>query len=300
MAIKGSRDSKHWSGVSHCKIRRDVQQSKAWAAITPAARGLYVDMRLWMTTGANGDISATSKTLGALGYRKNTLTKLLIELQAAGLIAKTRGGGVAQGSKVCSLYRFTDFPVIAMPKKGIAGCKATYDYINLELGGASQAQVKACISARIAEMKAEAKAKREKKERPKIWDSKPPVRPKIWDSGSAVYPKNWDSGNDEIMAQPLVSKRVSGGEMVSGQNPLSIPKFGNLSTTIPMGGTDGGDEGEQGTVKQVNRLRQQSVTELLTSGRSSLSGVILNYRQTISRPFDYKLPIRKLQCPMAG
>ena len=115
MAIKGSRDSKHWSGVSHSKIRRDVQLSKAWASITPAARGIYTDMRLWMTTGANGDISATSKTLGPLGYKKNTLTKLLNELQAAGLIAKTRSGGVAQGSKVCNLYRFTDFPVIAMP-----------------------------------------------------------------------------------------------------------------------------------------------------------------------------------------
>ena len=84
-------------------------------------------------------------------------------------------------------------------------------------------------------MKAEAKAKREKKERPKIWDSEPPVRPKIWDSGSSVYPKNWDSGNDEIGVQTIVSKGVAGGEVVSGQDPLSIPKIGNQSTTIPMG-----------------------------------------------------------------
>lgn len=237
MDRKNSGDSKHWAGRSHIKIGNDVLKSKAWAAISPMSRSLYVDLRSWMFTGANGDISATSKTLGPLGYKKSSLTKCLYELQAAGLIAKTRNGGVANGSKVCCLYRFTDMPVIAMPKKGINMSKPTHDYITLEIRvGSPKATIKEVreqIDAAMAGLKTAAKLKRPKISHPATQESTPLEHPATQDSGTTVYPISQDSEGSQKAAKRLdeygFPRRID--EYAIKTFPTLPDK--HLSTTIP-------------------------------------------------------------------
>lgn len=235
--MKKNGDSKHWTGRSHIKIDNAVLKSKAWAAISPMSRSLYVDLRSWMFTGANGDISATSKTLGPLGYKKSSLTKCLYELQAAGLIAKTRNGGVADGSKVCCLYRFTDMPVAAMPKKGISPSKPTHDYINLEIrvGGpkATIKEVRVQIDAAMAGLKLAAKLKRQKISRPAPQDSTPLEHPATQDSGTSVYPISQDSEGDQKAIERLDEYGFPGQIDEYAVKPLSILTDKHLSTTIP-------------------------------------------------------------------
>lgn len=190
-------DAKHWINRAHVRIGHDVLQSLAWKAISPSAQGLYLNMRLWMKTGANGDISATEKTVGPLGYKKSRLTNALYELLAAGFIAKTRSGGVAQGSKVCNLYRFTDIPVIAIPKKAIAASKATFDFIKFETNRMTLPAIKAEVTRRKAQTHDAAKRRTAKKERPDFEGNNPLGHPGIQDGERLIYPDYQDKNNGE-------------------------------------------------------------------------------------------------------
>lgn len=276
---RGKGDGKHWVGVSHVKIRNDVLRSKAWAAISPMSRSLYVDLRSWMFTGANGDIEATNKTLSALGYKKSSLSKSLYELQAAGLIAKTRNGGVADGSKVCCLYRFTDFPVIAIPKKGIHASKATYDYLNLEIRvgqpKATTQEVKSKIYEAMEAMKSSAKEKRKKNPRVATQDSKPPVRVATQDSEKPVYPVSQDSENVTKSPESLDGSSFTSGDNDCANEPLSILPNNHLSITNTYKGYDGQKE-----------KRARVVADLLASGQSNLSGVARTFKPT-ARVIDF-------------
>lgn len=53
----------------------------------------------------------------------------------------------------------------------------------------------------------------------------------------------------------------------------------------------------KGTQEHVNQQRESVVADLQASGRSSLRGVVLNYRQTEARPFDYKPPRNRKATP---
>jgi hypothetical protein len=105
-----------------------------------------MDLRARVRSNNNGDISAPLSELRHRGWCSAvTLAKALRQLEAVGLLAKTRKTvGVERGSKMCNLYRFTDLEVLELPKKGIDACKATHDYkVFTELGAARQATAQA-------------------------------------------------------------------------------------------------------------------------------------------------------------
>lgn len=116
----------------HVRIYCTLLDSVAWRALGWSSRALFLDMRSSVNGSNNGNLSATLASLKHRGWRSAaTLANALFELQALGFIVKTRGGGVEHGSKVCSLYRFTDLDMFEFPKQGLAHQKATYDYQHL-------------------------------------------------------------------------------------------------------------------------------------------------------------------------
>lgn len=113
----------------HSRIYWDVQDSMAWRALDWSAVGLWLAMRRKLLSFNNGNIEATIETLRHAGFTSpTTLAKGLRSLEAAGLIAKTRQGGVALGQNVCNLFRFTDEPTFAHPKLGIVAGPATHEW----------------------------------------------------------------------------------------------------------------------------------------------------------------------------
>ncbi|MFZ1363974.1 MAG: hypothetical protein WAS90_03635 [Brachymonas denitrificans] len=101
----------------------------AWRALGYTSQALYVVLRRRLTATNNGNINAELGGLKHYGWNAPaTLSKNLRELQAVGLIAKTRQGGIARSEKVCNLFRFTDEPVFEQPKLNIPACKATNEW----------------------------------------------------------------------------------------------------------------------------------------------------------------------------
>lgn len=117
-------------GGRHIRVYCTLLDSVAWRVMGWSSRALFIDMRSSVNGSNNGNLSATIASLKHRGWKSSvTLANALFELQALGFIAKTRGGGVAHGSKVCSLYRFTDLPMHDFPKFGITQKAATHDYL---------------------------------------------------------------------------------------------------------------------------------------------------------------------------
>lgn len=113
----------------HVRVYAEVFNSPAFVALSAGAVKLYFDLRTKLGPTNNGNINATLGELKHRGWRSSsTLSRCLKELQAVGLIDKTRQGGIAIGSKVCSLYRFTDEGVYEHPNLGIQKQSPTHDY----------------------------------------------------------------------------------------------------------------------------------------------------------------------------
>jgi len=108
-----------------------------------AAKALHVDLREKVNGSNNGNIEATLSALKHKGWNSSTtLATALYELRALGFLAVTRGGGVENGSRVCTLYRFTDLPVFEHPKLGIKASLATDDYLLFDNVGKAEAALK--------------------------------------------------------------------------------------------------------------------------------------------------------------
>lgn len=124
-------------------IYHRILQSPSFTELGYSARALYLDMRMLLNGTNNGNISATLGTLRHRGWcSPTTLAKNLRELEAVGLIAKTRRTvGVENGSKLCNLYRFTDEPCHEVPAKHIAMMPATNDFMKFK----SRAEVAAAL-----------------------------------------------------------------------------------------------------------------------------------------------------------
>ena len=113
----------------HVRIYCDLLNSHAWRCLSFSARALFVDLRASLGKNNNGDVSAAYSDLRHRGWRSKTvLARSLHELLALGFIDRTRTGGVEFGSKVCSLYAFTDIEVYAMPSKGVEARNVTHAY----------------------------------------------------------------------------------------------------------------------------------------------------------------------------
>ena len=104
----------------HIRLYNDIFDSVAWRVLDYSAMALWLAMRRQLKATNNGDIEATLGTLKHSGFTSPaTLSKGLRSLQAVGLIAITRKGGIAYGNKVCSLYRFTDESTYPNEKIGL-------------------------------------------------------------------------------------------------------------------------------------------------------------------------------------
>jgi len=113
----------------HVRIYWEILDSHAWHVLSWADIGLYVALRRKLKGTNNGNIEATLSDLKHAGITSSaSLAKGLRALMAVGLLEKTRQGGIAAGGKVCSLYRFTDEPVLDHPKQGVKASKASNDW----------------------------------------------------------------------------------------------------------------------------------------------------------------------------
>lgn len=114
---------------AHARLYESIGRSPAWLALGFSARALYMELRLKLKQTNNGNIDATLAVLKHAGFKSSsTLAKGLRELETVGLIDKTRQGGIANGGKVCNLYRFTDKPTLEMKKIGIVPTRATHEW----------------------------------------------------------------------------------------------------------------------------------------------------------------------------
>lgn len=157
----------------HVRLYWEVVDSVAWRALSWADRGLYIAMRRKLLNTNNGNIEATLGTLRHAGITSSaSLAKGLRALMTAGFIDKTRQGGIAYGSKVCSLYRFTDEAVFDLPKLGIKAIPATHEWRRF---------------VKIAEVRAALKQAHEAARRPACDDE--PKLQKMKRTGSRAEPK---------------------------------------------------------------------------------------------------------------
>jgi hypothetical protein len=124
----------------HVRVPYAVMDSPAWQAASLSAIALYMDARRLLGPTNNGDIAFTPNRLRSKAavdagekcrwnHSATTLAKALLELQALGLIAKTRASpGAWNGVPTPNLYRFTDRSVFEIPAKGIHATKPTNDF----------------------------------------------------------------------------------------------------------------------------------------------------------------------------
>jgi hypothetical protein len=113
----------------HVRVYWELLDSVAWRALSWADRGLYFAIRRKLLGSNNGNIEATIGALRHSGVTSSaTLSKGLRALITAGFLEKTRQGGIAHGTKVCCLYRFTDEPVLDIVKIGLKAGPATFEF----------------------------------------------------------------------------------------------------------------------------------------------------------------------------
>ena len=142
MSNKKSKIFKDENG-GHVRLYHIIQDSHAWNVLSATDIKLYLTMRRYLLAYNNGNIEATLGKLERHGITSSaSLSKGLRALQAVGLIAKTRQGGIARGGKLCSLYRFTDIETFDIPKVGLKAMKPTNEWKDFK----SKAEAKNILS----------------------------------------------------------------------------------------------------------------------------------------------------------
>lgn len=113
----------------HARLYWLLLDSPAWRTLTHADVRVYLALRRKLGRTNNGDINATLAEMKHAGISSSsTLSAALHRLEALGFIEKTRQGGIAQGGKLCSLYRFTDEPTFDIAKAGVRAAPASNEW----------------------------------------------------------------------------------------------------------------------------------------------------------------------------
>jgi predicted transcriptional regulator len=113
----------------HIRVYWAVLDSPAWRVLSHADVRVYLAMRRRLGKTNNGDISAALSDLKHAGISSSsTLAAALRRLETLGFIDKTRQGGIANGGKICSLYRFTDESTFDIAKAGVKAGPATCEW----------------------------------------------------------------------------------------------------------------------------------------------------------------------------
>jgi hypothetical protein len=186
----------------HVRIYVGLLNSAAWRCLGWSARSLFVDLREQLTSFTNGRIVATLPALKHRGWRSSsTLSNALAQLQAAGFIAVTKKGGVIRGSREASCYRFTDEPMVALPKFNQCALPATNDF-EVRHKGLSLAETRRAIEAEVVRIHAEAAAKAP----PAQGRKNKTLRNSKRDASEIEAVKAFDDSNSEVVADSLLRK----------------------------------------------------------------------------------------------
>lgn len=101
--MKGRAD-----GGGFIKLPHAVMDSPGYIGLSGSGVKLLADMARQYRGHNNGDLSAAWKIMRVRGWKsRDTLTRALAELLAAGMIEKTRQGGL----HLCSLYALTWYAI---------------------------------------------------------------------------------------------------------------------------------------------------------------------------------------------
>lgn len=153
----------------HVRVYVTLLNSPAWRVLGPSAVKLFMDLRAAVTGTNNGNLNATLSELKHRGWGSSeTLGKAIYALRALGFIAVTREGGLKMGTRVCTLYRFTDLEVFEQPKVGVQACKATHDYLRFD----SVRDAETALADGVEQFRAEGKKKQVQKKNPPVRKSK--------------------------------------------------------------------------------------------------------------------------------
>lgn len=133
---------------AHVRLRTEILDSPAYQAMSLSSRAAYPLMRRMLDSWNNGNIAFTLTDAKKRGWASNptTLTKIRKEMEAVGLIAVTRAGGIGSLSRRPTLYRFTDLDSYEFMRQGISPYKRSDDYKQF----VTKKQAKAAINAALA------------------------------------------------------------------------------------------------------------------------------------------------------
>lgn len=194
----------------HIRVYWDTFDSVPWACLSSSAQLAYLALMRQKNKTNNGDISLPITFARRYGISStSTLAKALRELVALGFVAVTRTGGATKdGQRLVSLYRFTDFEVLAVPAKNIEPMRPTNDW--RAITSESQAREKVA-AAEVAAAEAEAARKTKRLLR----NSKPTSS-----KNEAVEPKT--SSKFEAWASRPVRNPKHGKEVENVANPMPM------------------------------------------------------------------------------
>lgn len=123
--MKKPRDAKG----KYIRVYVDLLNSPAWRCLKSGSKALFVDLRAKLNGSNNGNISAALSDMKRLGWTSSgPLSRGLYELRSLGFIEVTREGGLRQGSRVPTLYRFTDLETYEHQKLGVLAMPETNGY----------------------------------------------------------------------------------------------------------------------------------------------------------------------------
>lgn len=152
----------------HVRIYCTLLDSPAWRCLGWSARALFLDLRSKLTATNNGNLAAVLTGERGLKHRgwasSKTLAGALYELRALGFLAVTREGGLKQGTRVPTLYRFTDVETFEQPRDGVQATRATHDYRAFE----TVAQAEQALRDGVERLRAEGRAKQTPKKNPPV------------------------------------------------------------------------------------------------------------------------------------
>jgi predicted transcriptional regulator len=121
----------------------EIVDSMAWRVLSHADVRVYLALRRKLVHTNNGNISAALSEMKHSSIpSSSTLATALHRLEALGLLEKTRQGGIADGGKLCCLYRFTDEESFDFPKLAVRASKATNEWKSFKTLAAARAVIK--------------------------------------------------------------------------------------------------------------------------------------------------------------
>ena len=141
---------------THIRVYQNLFNCPAYRVLGFSAKALFYDLRANLTGTNNGVFFASLAKMKHRGWTAPaTLSNALYELRSMGFLAVTKMGGLREGTRIPSLYRFTDLPIYDHPREHVTSMKPTDDYLAFK----SVREAEAALIAGVARLRAEGKTK---------------------------------------------------------------------------------------------------------------------------------------------